>query len=63
MIQADEPMASYDSIAVTAEPHGGSAAPTGPPIVQGRLDSAREPTASDRRRLVQSLESSAQWDN
>jgi hypothetical protein len=63
LIRADEPLASYDSIGVTVEPHGGSAAPTGPPIVEGHLNSARSPTAADRHRLVQTLQSIDQWDN
>jgi anti-sigma-K factor RskA len=63
LIHANEPMASYDSIGVTVEPRGGSAAPTGLLIMQGRLESAQPPTAADRRRLVQSMELTAQWDN
>jgi hypothetical protein len=37
LVRVDEQLADYDTVGVTIEPRGGSAAPSGPPILKGSL--------------------------
>lgn len=52
MVRAGEQLAHYDSVGVTIEPRGGSAAPSSPPVVQGSIAMVQAPTASDRRQAL-----------
>jgi hypothetical protein len=52
LIRSNEPFANYDFVGVTIEPSGGSASPTGLPVLQGQIVAARAPTAADRERLL-----------
>jgi anti-sigma-K factor RskA len=52
MVRAGEPLENYDAVGVTIEPRGGSAAPTGPPVVQGSIAMVQAPTASGRQQAV-----------
>ncbi len=55
VVRADEPLANYESLGVTIEPRGGSAAPTSAPVVQGSIAMAQSPSASERQRAVSAL--------
>ena len=59
LVQVGEPLANYDSLGVTIEPHGGSIAPTGPPVLQGTVAEARAPTVSDRQHTLRMVALSA----
>jgi Anti-sigma-K factor rskA, C-terminal len=52
LVQISEPLANYNSLGVTIEPRGGSAAPTSPPILQGSVAEARAPTVADRQQTL-----------
>jgi len=52
LVQISEPLANYDSLGVTIEPRGGSAAPTSPPVLQGAVSEAHAPTLSDRQHTL-----------
>lgn len=55
MLWADAPIAAYESIFVTIEPSGGSAAPSGPPVMSGSLAAAVAPSLADRQELLRLL--------
>lgn len=48
MLRPDEPLANYSTINVTIEPRDGSAAPSGPLVLQGTLDEGLTPPVSER---------------
>src|SRR5262245_45866463 len=52
IIRAQEPIASYASVFVTIEPHGGSALPTGRRILNGTLTGGTTASAADRLALA-----------
>lgn len=45
LIETDEPMANYSTVFVTIEPEGGSAAPSGPRVLDGGLTAGAVPAA------------------
>jgi anti-sigma-K factor RskA len=55
LIRLNEPVSSYQFVGVTIEPRGGSAAPTGTPILQGQIAGAHTPTIADRQQLLRLL--------
>jgi anti-sigma-K factor RskA len=55
LFKSDAPFASYDQVFVTVEPNGGSAAPSGPPILSGSLATAEQPSLAERQQLLRRL--------
>ena len=55
LVRSDEPLDQYDLIFVTAEPRGGSAAPSGPRVLSGGLAVAMHPRLADRQELLRLL--------
>jgi hypothetical protein len=62
LVSGGAPLASYDSVAVTIEPSGGSAAPSGPPVIGGSLAVAGAPGSADRQELLRLLVEDPQRD-
>jgi anti-sigma-K factor RskA len=60
LLKADDPVASYDSIFVTVEPRGGSAAPSGPPVMSGSFAAAAAPSLADRQEVLRLLRDGVQ---
>jgi hypothetical protein len=52
LIRSSEPLESYDSVGVTVEPRGGSAAPSGPAVLQGTLAVSAAPTIAEKQQLL-----------
>jgi anti-sigma-K factor RskA len=55
LIRLNEPLSNYQFVGVTIEPRGGSAAPTGKPVLEGQIARAHTPTLADRQLLLQLL--------
>jgi anti-sigma-K factor RskA len=53
LIRSNEPLSNYEFVGVTIEPRGGSAAPTGKPVLQGQIVRAHAPTVADRQQMLQ----------
>lgn len=56
LIRSNEPLSDYEFVGVTVEPRGGSAAPTGAPVLQGQIARAHMPTVADRQLQLRLLE-------
>lgn len=52
LVESDERMANYSTVFVTIEPEGGSAAPSGPRILDGGLTAGAVPAAGERWQLL-----------
>lgn len=52
LVEAGEPMASYSTVYVTIEPEGGSAAPSGPRVLDGGLTAGAVPAGTERWQLL-----------
>jgi anti-sigma-K factor RskA len=55
LVKTDGSPAAYDSVLVTIEPRGGSAVPSGPPVLNGPLIAGRLPAASERALALRQL--------
>jgi anti-sigma-K factor RskA len=53
LIRSNEPLSNYEFVGVTIEPRGGSAAPTGTPVLQGQIAMAHTPTIADRQHVLE----------
>lgn len=49
LVHSDKPMSSYDAVGVTIEPQGGSADPTGAPVLRGALTTSEQPSSAERQ--------------
>jgi anti-sigma-K factor RskA len=52
LVESDERMANYSTVFVTIEPEGGSAAPSGPRVLDGGLTAGAVPAAGERWQLL-----------
>src|SRR5262245_12270115 len=52
LVRSNEPLSNYDSVGVTIEPRGGSAAPSGTPVLQGQIARAHTPTIADQQQML-----------
>lgn len=55
LFKTDEPLGDYESVFVTIEPAGGSAAPSGPRVMDGSLAVAAPPSLAERHQVLRLL--------